>query len=131
MSVLVLDSGAVTRLARRNQDTAAMIAAFVRDGIWPPLVPSVVLVECLSGRDRNDLLTNRILKTCEIIEEIPQQLARRAAVRASAGRGSAVDAVVVAVAEPGGAVLGGDLADLRALANVRTATTWSSAAARS
>jgi len=33
-----------------------------------------------------------------------------------AGRGSAVDAVVVAGAEPGGAVLTGDVADLRALA---------------
>ena len=101
MSVLVLDSGAVTRLARRSQDTAAMIAAFVRDGIWPPLVPSVVLVECLSGRERIDVPTNR-LKICEIIEEAPRQLARRAAVlRASACRGSAVDALVIAVAEPG------------------------------
>jgi hypothetical protein len=64
-----------------------------------------------------DVLTNRFLKTCEISEEIPQQLARRAAVlRASARRGLAVDAVVVAVAEPRGAVLSGDLADLRALA---------------
>jgi len=94
-----------------------VIAALVRDGVWPPLVPSVVLVECLSGRQRNDAVTNRFLKTCEIVEEIPQELARRAAVlRASAGRGSAVDAVAVAVAEPGGAVLSGDLADLRALA---------------
>jgi hypothetical protein len=41
---------------------------------------------------------------------------RAAVLRASAGRGSAVDALVVAVAEPGGAVLNGDLADLRALA---------------
>jgi hypothetical protein len=117
MSALVLDSGAVTRLARRDQDTAGIIAAFVRDGIWPPLVPSVVLVECLSGRQRNDVLTNRFLKTCEIIEEVPEQLALRAAVlRALAGRGSAVDALVVAVAEPWGAVLSGDLVDFRALA---------------
>ena len=118
MNLLVLDSGAVTLLARRDQETAAMIAAFVRDGAWPPIVPSIVLVECLSGRERNDFLTNRFLKICEIVEEVPQRLARRAAVlRASAGRGSAVDAVVVAMAEPGGAVLTGDLADLRALAD--------------
>jgi len=117
VSVLVLDSGGVTRLARRSQDAAAMIAAFVQDGLWPPLVPSVVLVECLSGRQRSDVLTNGFLKTCEIVEEIPQQLARRAAsLRASARRGSAVDALVVAAAEPGGAVLSGDVADLRALA---------------
>jgi hypothetical protein len=39
MSVLVLDSGGVTRLARRSQDTAAMIAAFVRDGSGPLSFP--------------------------------------------------------------------------------------------
>lgn len=36
--------------------------------------------------------------------------------RASAQRGSAVDALVVAMAEPGGSVLTGDIGDLRALA---------------
>jgi hypothetical protein len=36
---------------------------------------------------RNDVLNNRFLKTCEIIEESSQQVARRAAVlRASARR---------------------------------------------
>ena len=33
-----------------------------------------------------------------------------------AGRGSAVDAVIVAMAEPGGAVLTGDINDIAALA---------------
>ena len=113
----MLDSGGVTRLARRSQDAAAMIMVLRRDGIWPPIVPTVVLVESLSGRQRTDALTNRFLKTCDIHEDVPQPLARRAAaLRARAGRGSAVDAVVVALAEPGGTVLGGDLADLRALA---------------
>ena len=115
--MLVLDSGGVTRLSRRNQDTAALIAVFRHDGIWPPLVPSVVLVESLTGRQRNDALANRFLKTCDVVEEISVHLARRAGtLRALARRGSAVDAVVVAMAEPGGAVLGGDLGDLRALA---------------
>jgi len=60
---------------------------------------------------------NRFLKTCETLERIPEGLARRAtSLRAGAQRGSAVDALVVAVAEPGGAVVGGDLGDLRALA---------------
>ena len=94
-----------------------MIEVFKRDGIWPPVVPSVVLVESLSGRQRSDALINRFLKTCDIIEVLPQPLARRAgALRAQARRGSAVDAIVVAMAEPGGAVLSGDLDDLRALA---------------
>jgi hypothetical protein len=117
MTLLVLDSGGVTRLARRRQDTAALITVFTRDGLWPPLVPSIVVAESVSGRPRTDTEVNRLLKICNIVEELPQRLARRAgALRALAGRGSAVDAVVVAMAEPGGAVLGGDLADLRALA---------------
>jgi hypothetical protein len=45
------------------------------------------------------------------------RLARRAAeLRRKAGRGSAVDAVVVATAEPGGTVLTTDAGDLLALA---------------
>lgn len=117
MTLLVLDSGGVTRLARQSQDTAAMIQVFRRDGIWPPVVPSLVLVESLTGRQRNDASVNRFLKTCDIVEELSVGLARRAgALRAQARQGSAVDAVVVAMAEPGGAVLGGDLVDLRALA---------------
>jgi predicted nucleic acid-binding protein len=117
MSALVVDSGGITRLARRHPDAAALITVFKRDGIWPPVVPSVVLVESLSGRRRNDALINRFLKTCDIVEVLPESLARRAGtLRAQARRGSAVDAVVVAMAEPGGAVLSGDLDDLRALA---------------
>jgi hypothetical protein len=117
LNLLVLDSGGVSRLSRHSQDAAAMITVFKRDGLWPPLVPSVVLVECLSGRQRNDVLVNRFLKTCDIAEELPQRLVRRAAsIRASAQRGSAVDAVVVAMAEPGGTVLSGGISDLRALA---------------
>ena len=46
-----------------------------------------------------------------------EQLARRAArLRTLAGRGSAVDALVVAMAEPGGMVVTGDNADIGALA---------------
>lgn len=118
MTLLVLDSGGVSRLSRRRQDVAALIAVFTRDGLWPPIVPSVVLAESLSGRQRTDAQVNRLLKMCNVIEQVPESLARRAgALRALAGRGSAVDAVVVAMAEPGGAVLSGDLEDLRALAS--------------
>jgi hypothetical protein len=117
MTLLVLDSGGITRLSRQREDSAAMIVVFKRDGLWPPIVPSVVLVESLSGRQRDDALVNRFLKTCDIVEQLPYRVARRAAaLRSMARRGSAVDAVVIAMAEPGGAVLSGDLADLRALA---------------
>jgi hypothetical protein len=81
------------------------------------VVPSVVLTESIPGRQRSDANINRFLKTCDIIEELPDRLARRAgALRARARQGSAVDAIVVALAQPGGAVLTSDLKDLRALA---------------
>jgi hypothetical protein len=57
------------------------------------------------------------LKTCDVVEAVAESLARRAAyLRRRARRGSAVDAVVVAFAEPGGAVLTSDPDDLQALA---------------
>jgi len=114
---LVLDSRGVPRLARRSQDAAALITVLVRKGAWPPVVPTVVLAECLSGRPQHDAVTNRFLKTCDIVDEISEHLARRAGIlRAAAQRGSAIDALVVAVAEPSGSVLTGDVGDLRALA---------------
>jgi len=115
--VLVLDSGGVSRLAERTTAAAALITAFTREGLWPPLVPSIVLVECLRGRPDKDAGTNRLLKTCQVETSLPETLARRAAhLRSRARRGSAVDAVVVASAEPVGTVYGGDVDDLRALA---------------
>jgi hypothetical protein len=114
---LVLDSGGVSKLAERSTRAAALIMAFKQNGLWPPLVPSVVLVECLLGRPDKDARTNRFLKTCDIDVLLPETRARRAALlRRSARRGSAVDAVVVSTAEPAGTVFGGDVEDLQALA---------------
>ena len=115
--MLVLDSGGVSFLARRSQDAVATIRALVREGAWPPLVPSVVLAESVSGRQRDDAV-NRLLKTCDVSEELPVPLARRAGeLRHRARRGSAVDAIVVASAEPRGIILSGDVEDLGALAS--------------
>ena len=115
--MLVLDSGAISRLAERSRQAAALIFALREQGLWPPVVPSVVLVECLQGHARRDALANRLLKTCDVVEEIPEPLARRAALlRRQARRGSAVDALVVAFAEPDGTALTSDLDDLEALA---------------
>jgi len=116
--MLILDSGGMSFLAKRNQDAVATIRALVRAGAWPPLVPSVVLAESTTGRQRNDASVNRLLKTCDVREELPASLARRSGeLRHLAHRGSAVDAVVVASAEPGGVVLTGDIEDLGALAS--------------
>jgi len=115
--VIVLDSGAVSRLAQRSRQTAAFILALREEGLWPPLVPSVVLVECLQGHAGRDALVNRFLKTCDVVEAIPEPLARRAALlRRRSRRGSAVDALVVAFAEPDGTALTSDIDDLTALA---------------
>ncbi len=115
--MLVLDSGAVTRLAERSVRAAALITAFRAEGLWPPVVPSMVLVECLTGDGSRDAAQHRFLRTCDVTESVPVSLARRSAwLRARASRGSAVDALVTAAAEPGGTILTGDPADLRALA---------------
>jgi hypothetical protein len=122
--MLVLDPGAVTRLAERSGRAAALIAALRAEGLWPPVVPSVVLVECLTGEGSRDAAQNRFLRTCDVTDTIALSLARRAAwLRARARTGSAVDAIVTVAAEPGGTVLTGDLADLRALASFATDVT--------
>ena len=81
------------------------------------MVPAVVLVECLHGHAWRDANENRFLKTCDVGSAVPEVIARRAALlRRLARRGSAVDALVVAFAEPDGTVLTSDPADLEALA---------------
>jgi hypothetical protein len=76
------------------------------------------LVECLQGHAGRDANENQLLKTCDVVDRIPESLARRAALlRRRARRGSAVDALVVAMAEPGGTVLTTDPGDLEALAS--------------
>lgn len=115
--MLILDSGGVTRLAERSRQTAALTLALEQD-LWPPIVPSIVLVECLEGHVGRDVPANRFLKTCDVTEEVTETLARRAAaLRRRAQQGSAVDALVVAFAEPGGTVLTSDPRDLSALAS--------------
>jgi hypothetical protein len=117
LAEVVLDAGAVGYLAKPSRFCAAMIIELREDGRWPPAVPSIVLVECLQGHPGRDANTNRFLRTCDIVEEIPEAIARRAAfLRTRARRGSAVDALVVALAEPGGMVLTSDPVDLIALA---------------
>ena len=116
--MLILDSGGVSRLAERSRQAAALILALRDQGLWPPIFPSIVLVECLQGHSARDAIANRFLKICDIVDQIPEGLARRAALlRRRARKGSAVDALVVAFAEPGGTALTSDSEDLEALAH--------------
>lgn len=113
----MLDSGGLSHLATRSRSAAALVRAIKDAGSWPPLVPTVVLVESLRGLPGPDAPTNQFLKTCDVVEDLTEPMARRAAwLRSRARQGSAVDAVVVALAEPGGTVLTGDAGDIEALA---------------
>jgi predicted nucleic acid-binding protein len=115
--VLVLDSGGLSRLSQRTRRAAALIDALRAENLWPPVVPTAILAESTTGAARTDTSINRVLKSCEIDPIITERTARRAGhLRARARTGSAVDALVVAIAEPGGTVLTGDADNLEALA---------------
>lgn len=117
VSLLVLDAGALSRLAERSIPARERLRQLRAAGLWPPVVPAVVLTEALRGDPRRDFLEERLLGMCDV-EAVEESIARRAArLRTGAGRGSAVDAIVVAVAETtGGVVLTQDLKDLKTLA---------------
>lgn len=115
--MLILDSGGVSRLARRDRETAALIIALRRRGLWPPIILTAVLIESLTGSAGRDANAKRLLKSCDVRHTIPESLARRAAaLRSQARVGSAIDSLVVAFAENGGCVITSDRADLSALA---------------
>ena len=115
---LVLDSGAISAYAQSDSTVRTRMRTLRQQGYWPPSVPTAVLVECLRGRPDYDASTNAILKSFDVRTRLPLELARyAAALRARAGRGSAVDAILVATADPGGVVVTGDPDDLRALAS--------------
>ncbi len=121
MTLLVIDSGAVSRLAERNDRAVATLNFLRKKGAWPPVVPSVVLVECLTGQQRTDGAVHRFLNAgCDIKEALTRQVARRAGeLRTQTRRSSTisvVDAVVIATAEPDGIVLSTDPKDLQAVA---------------
>ena len=115
--MLVLDSGGFSRLSARTKTAAALIRALTDQQLWPPVVPSMVLVESLHGDPQRDANAHRFLKMCIVDTMVSEPTARRAAeLRRLARTGSAVDALLVAVAEPDGTVLTGDRADIEALA---------------
>ena len=122
--MLVLDSGGFGRLSERSKRALALIEELRTAGFWPPVVPTMVLVESLQGHPGRDANANRFLKTVFKEESVGIELARRAAeLRRRSRHGSAVDALVVAVAEPNGVVLTSDEADVTALAAVSNGVT--------
>jgi predicted nucleic acid-binding protein len=118
---IVLDSDGLTMLAAHR----ARLEELRRRDEWPAIVPSVILTEALTGDHRRDYHENRILRTCDI-RAVNEDLARDAAVLRTAVTGarrpSAVDAIVVALADNvrGATVLTSDPRDLRSLARHAT-----------
>jgi predicted nucleic acid-binding protein len=114
----VFATPAANSLSERPENhAAALIRSLRRADLWPPVIPTMVLVESLQARLGRDAVLNQFIGTCLIEDSVPMTLARRAAeLRRRARKGSAVDALVSALAEPNGAVLTGDVADLGALA---------------
>jgi predicted nucleic acid-binding protein len=99
MTPAVLDAGALTRLAERTVRARERLRRLHAGGYWPPVVPSVVLTEALRGDPRKDFHEERLLALCAV-EPVDEVTARRAgSLRSRARAGSAVDAIVVAVAE--------------------------------
>lgn len=103
---LVLDGSAVRRLADRSARSTTVLRTLRERGLWPAQVPGVVVAEVLTGDADADRPLEAFLACCDVVDTVSAPLARRAAwLRAAANRGSVVDAVVVALAEGGGAVL--------------------------
>jgi hypothetical protein len=96
---LILDSGGVIALGRRDRQAAARIAVLRRRGQWPPIVPAAVLAESLAASPIRNTLISRIVGL-SVVAPLDEPLARRAAqLRSRARTGSAVEACVVATAE--------------------------------
>jgi predicted nucleic acid-binding protein len=119
---IVLDSGALSALAKEDEKVRNALAKAVKAGAEIN-VPTAVIVESTSGDHRRDAATNRILNIATPIV-LDESLARRAAslrhaVRAR--RSGTVDAIVVATADDmaGTVIFTTDRHDIAALAAVR------------
>ncbi len=115
--MLVLDSGGLSRLSERTRRAAALITALRDQGLWPPVVPTVVLAESTAGRSRTDANVNRLVRSCDVDPTVTEATADE---QASSERGRDVAQQSTPswsqLAEPGGTVMTSDRGDLGALA---------------
>ena len=100
MSVtVVLDGGGLQAWAQRvpPRNVIVVMEVLRRAGAGSVLVPSIVLVETLTGTPR-DARVNQIVKQVDVDERLPLSHVRAAAALRQGSRASAVDAVVVEAA---------------------------------
>jgi hypothetical protein len=115
--MLVLDRAGVHALSERSAPALALMRSLRERDLWPPVVPTAVVAESLSGDAAHDAAVLRFLRTCVIEDHLPMTVAIRAAeLRRRAGRGTVAEAVAMAVAEPDSILLTGDAATTSALA---------------
>ncbi len=114
---ILLDAGAVRRLADGSGRSVALLSTLRQRGLWPAQVPTVVVAEALSGELDADRHVEALLRCCAVVTEIDGSVARRAAwLLAAVNRGSTADALLVALAEPGGAILVANRPSVEAMA---------------
>jgi predicted nucleic acid-binding protein len=115
---LILDSGAVLALARRDVRARAALTAAWEVGA-EVVLPAVVVAETVRGNGPRDAPVNRVVAAVGEVADVDEATARVAgALLAKAASTATIDALVVAeaVAGGGGVVLTGDADDLGALA---------------
>lgn len=115
---LILDSGAVIALARRDQRVRAFVKRSLELGA-EVLVPAVVLAETLRGTPR-DARVNQVIQAIERLLPVDEQTGRLAGALLGRARTDAtIDSLVVASAAMagGGCVLTSDPDDLDGLAS--------------
>jgi predicted nucleic acid-binding protein len=118
---VVLDSGAVSALAKEDKEVRNALAKAIKAGA-KITVPTAVIAESTTGDHRRDTATNRILRLATPID-LSERLARRAATlrfAVRARRSGTVDAIVVATADDmrGSVIFTTDGHDIVGLANV-------------
>ena len=100
--VVVLDSGAISRLAEQDPIARALWRRLTELG-WRTAVPAVTLAEATTGRPGPDAQTNRLIRQVGHTIPCDEQLGRSAGVLRTAALArrpgaSSIDAIVAAVA---------------------------------
>jgi predicted nucleic acid-binding protein len=121
VGVLVLDSGAISRIASGDAVARAVWRKLTEMG-WPTAIPAVTLAEATTGRAHRDARTNLLIRQVGGTVPCDDLMARQAgALRFTVSRAarapSGIDAIVAAVAQDRqpSMVLTTDPADMTAL----------------
>jgi len=121
---IVLDSGALTALARKEKRLRNAIRKALNAGARF-VVPTVVVAESTTGQGTHDATLIRVLTGVAIVDCDLSIARSAAALRYRVGsHAGTIDTIVVSTADhmPGAVILTGDGSDLKPLAQVRGIT---------